>query len=100
MSEEADKESKTEEASDKKTRDPLDKVNVPFSREAPIFASVAGSLVAAAFLMHDAFGRLAQSLQRLIDDPGAWSLDDRAEAAQLVAAVVREAARPLVPILV
>ena len=43
MSDTDDKDSKTEAPSDKKVRDALDKGNIPFSREAPLFASILGS---------------------------------------------------------
>ena len=39
MSEAPDKESKTEEATEKKVRDTIEKGKVPFSKETPVFAS-------------------------------------------------------------
>ena len=45
MSEQADDDSKTEEATEKRIQDALDKGNVPFSKEAPVLTSMLGMLV-------------------------------------------------------
>jgi flagellar biosynthetic protein FlhB len=50
MAEGEDKDSKTEEPTEKKLRDAIDKGNVPFSREVPIFASILGTLVVSGVL--------------------------------------------------
>ena len=100
MAEAGDKETRTEEATEKKLRDALEKGNAPFSREAPIFASFAGILIVSAFLMKESFTRLALSLKRLIDDPGAWSLDGAADAINLFDGVTVEAGRALTASLV
>ena len=54
--EEPDKESQTEEATEKRIRTALEEGNVPFSREASIFASVAAALLVAAFVLKDVKG--------------------------------------------
>ena len=45
MSDAPDADSKTEEASEKKVQDAFDKGNVPFTREAAAFSSLAAVLV-------------------------------------------------------
>ena len=45
MAEDVDKESKTEEATEKKISDAVEKGNTPFSRETPLFASMVGILI-------------------------------------------------------
>lgn len=62
MAEAEDKESKTEEASEKKIADAIEKGNVPFSREATLFASLLGVLAALAFLVAAPVAKLAGSL--------------------------------------
>ncbi len=44
MSDDTDKESKTEEATERKVSDALEKGNVPYSRETALFASLLGIL--------------------------------------------------------
>jgi flagellar biosynthetic protein FlhB len=97
---EVDKDTKTEEATEKKIRDALEKGNTPFSREAPIFASFAAGLIIAAFLMKESFTRLALSLERLIDNPGAWSLEGSADAISLFTSIAGETGRALAASLV
>ncbi|TPW25762.1 flagellar biosynthesis protein FlhB [Pararhizobium mangrovi] len=62
MADEEDKESKTEDPSEKKIRDAIDKGNVPFSREAPIFASVLAILVYLVFFMPSGVDDLSRTL--------------------------------------
>ncbi len=92
MTDAPDKDSKTEEASEKKIRDALEKGNVPVSQEAAIFASLAGILVAAGFFVAPGGLRLAQSLQTLLDDPAKFSLANGQDAAALMLAAAIEAA--------
>jgi flagellar biosynthetic protein FlhB len=99
MSEAPDKESKTEEATERRIRDTVEKGNVPVSREAPIFASMLGILAIAAFFMADRSARLALALQQLIDDPGGWALENGTDATRLFAMVGGEAVRFLVPVI-
>ena len=74
MSEGPDKESKTEEATEKKIRDAVEKGNVPFSREAATLASLLGMVVIASFFLASSVGQLNLSLARLIDNAGGWPL--------------------------
>ena len=48
MAEEADQESKTEAATERRVREAIEKGDIPFSREAPVFASTLGLLIALA----------------------------------------------------
>lgn len=98
MSDAPDKESKTEEATEKKTRDALEKGNVPFSREASTFASLLGIFVITSFFIVNNVARLNMSLERFIDDPGGWSLENGADAVSLFGAVGMDAAHLLIPV--
>jgi flagellar biosynthetic protein FlhB len=100
MAEAADKESKTEEPTERRIRDAIEKGNVPVSREASIFASLAGILIIAAFLLASPVKRLSFSLEQLIDEPEEWALDGGRDASQLFAAIGGEAGRFLVPLVV
>ena len=58
MAENADKDSKTEEPTDKKFRDAYDQGNVPYSRETAALAGLLGILVVTGFFLVDAVGVL------------------------------------------
>ncbi|MDF2810264.1 MAG: flagellar biosynthesis protein FlhB [Microvirga sp.] len=99
MSEEADKESKTETASDKKIRDAVEKGNIPFSREAPMFASFLAFLLVLAFATRNNVKGLTEKLALFIDRPQDFRLDTGADAAILLHAVAAEVGLFLVPII-
>jgi flagellar biosynthetic protein FlhB len=75
MSDEQDKESKTEEPTEKKIRDAVEKGNIPFSREVPIFASSAAILVFFVFFMPTGASYLARSLADVFEKSDKWSLE-------------------------
>lgn len=99
MAEAADKESKTEEPTERRIKDSIEKGNVPVSREASIFASMVGILVIAAFFLSGRTVRLATALRQFIDDPGGWSLENGLDASQLVSAIGSETAWFLLPVI-
>jgi len=98
LAEQPDRESKTEEATEKKLRDAVEKGNVPFSKEAAALASLLGMLVVTSFFLANNISHLNFSLSRFIDAPGEWALDNRADAISLFAAVGVDVARLLLPI--
>src|SRR5262245_37751440 len=100
MAETADRESKTEEPTEGRIREAMEKGNIPFSREAPIFASMVAILVIAGFFLGDHSLRLTLVLRRLLDDPADWPLEHGSDASQLVAAIGFEAGRFLLPVIV
>lgn len=69
MSEAPDKDSKTEEPTEKKLRDVIEKGNVPFSREAPIFASTLAALVFFVFFLPSGAARLTGALREVFEKP-------------------------------
>ena len=58
MSESADKDSKTEEATEKRIRDTVEKGKLPHSREAALLASFVAILIFAVFFAADSIGDL------------------------------------------
>ena len=100
MAEQADKDSKTEEPTEKKLRDEIERGNVPVSREASIFASVAGMLIIAAFMAKDLERSMTVALERLFGDPGGWSLRNGSDAVALFQFVAWDMFRLLIPPLV
>lgn len=98
MSEDQDKDSKTEDASEKKISDALEKGNVPFSKEAPIFASLLGILLVLSFLVAEKVPALVSSLSRVFDNAGGYLINDGSDALLLFADIGRAVAVFLVPI--
>ena len=100
MSEDApDKDSKTEEASEKKTRDAIEKGNIPFSKETAVFGSLLG-IFFIAWLFSSRVSGMQSSLARFIDNPGGWSLENGGDAVNVLAGVGWDAAKLLFPAIV
>lgn len=98
MADSPDKESKTEPASEKKKRDSIEKGQTPSSKEALVFASLLGMLIVGGLLISDGVVRLTINLQRLIEDPGGWSLESGDDAVLLFRAIALEAGSFLLPL--
>ena len=77
MAESADKDSKTEEATEKKIRDAVEKGQLPHSREAAILASFVAILVFTVFFARDSVVELSGFLSSFLEKPDAWPLDTR-----------------------
>ena len=71
----ADKDSKTEEATEKKIRDTVEKGQLPHSREAAILASFVAILVFTVFFARDSAIELGSFLSIFLEKPDAWPLD-------------------------
>lgn len=91
-----DKESKTEEATEKRIRDALERGSVPHSREVVTFGSFLGILLVSSFFLSST-ARLRLALQSFIDDPGGWSLENGGDAVNVLAHVGTEVAALLIP---
>jgi len=98
MSEE-DKDSKTEVATEKKVRDALEKGNIPFSREAPMFASFVGILIVMGFSLKDRVGYITPRLTLFIDRADDFRLNSGADASSLFLAVFSDIGLFLLPLL-
>src|SRR5690349_1114239 len=99
MSDSEDKDSKTEAPSEKKVRDALEKGNIPFSREAPMFASILSILLVLTFVARSSTKALTEKLSLFIDRPQDFRLDSGADAAALIHAIALEVGQFLVPII-
>ena len=97
MSNGGDKEGKTEEATEKKIRDAIEKGSVPFSKELSAFAALLGFVIVTSFFIVGSAIALVSSLKGFIDDPGRWPLENTADAVQLFGAVNLDAAQFLLP---
>jgi flagellar biosynthetic protein FlhB len=99
MADEADKESKTEQASEKKIRDAIEKGNIPFSKEAPILAAIIAFIVFVLFFAIDTMVHLAVFLATFLERPHEWKLETRSDAIALYAIVFTEIGRATVVVL-
>jgi flagellar biosynthetic protein FlhB len=100
VSEAPEKDSKTEEATEKKVRDSVEKGQIPVSREAPIFASMLALLIIMSFLMSDNVRKLTYSLARLLDDPSGIRLRNSADAVAFFSTVGMAMAELIIPIVI
>jgi flagellar biosynthesis protein FlhB len=98
MADDEDKDSKTEEASEKKMRDAMEKGNVPFSRELPALASLASMVAAGAFFFGGSVVHLRNSLARFIDSPGDWPMENASDAILILQTVIWDAGKLLLPV--
>jgi flagellar biosynthetic protein FlhB len=86
MADEHDHESKTEEPTEKKLGDAVDKGNVPFSREVVTFGSLAGVLIAAKLMVAPNVASLTTTLRLLFANAGELRLEAHEDAGFLAAA--------------
>jgi flagellar biosynthetic protein FlhB len=99
VTESAEHESRTEEATEKKINDAIEKGNVPVSREIGVVAIFLGFLLAADFLMDAAGGRFTGSLAAMLASVAEFSFRSGADAQLYLIAISFEAARFLTPLL-
>jgi len=88
-----DKESKTEEPTEKKVRDTIEKGQLPFSREAPVLASFLAILSFAIFFASDTAAELSGFLSIFIERADGWSLANQSDAVALYRIVFLEIAK-------
>jgi len=100
MAGEEDKESKTEEATEKKTRDAIERGNIPFSKEASISVSLFGMLIALAYMIGERTLQLSSSLSRFLGEADQWPLENGADAARILEICTYAAALVVAPIAV
>jgi len=100
MSDGADKDSKTEEATEKKINDAVEKGNLPFSREVPIFASIVAFLILTLFVAVPGGMKLTAVLSELLDKSDDWRLTSADDARQLFGIVGAAVALALLPVLI
>jgi flagellar biosynthesis protein FlhB len=100
MAEQADRESRTEEPTEKKILDEFEKGNIPISREASVFAFTIALLAITAYMAKDLLRSVGFTLQRLLSDPSGLSIQNSADVVSLFNMLVRQIGTPLIPILV
>lgn len=98
MSEVEDRESKTEEPTEKKLSEAAEKGNVPLSREAVTFGSFCALLIALEIFALPATREIAETLRLLLGASGVLRLDDREAAQIVIASLLSHVAMALLPV--
>ncbi|MFT3988577.1 flagellar biosynthesis protein FlhB [Aestuariivirga sp.] len=99
MAEDTDREARSEEATEKRLSDAVEKGNVPFSREAVTCGSLIACLMALSLVGPLAAARVSVGLSSVLDGAGTIHLEDREEAAILLTAVLRVASLGILPVM-
>jgi flagellar biosynthetic protein FlhB len=97
MSDAPDKESQTEEASEKKLHDSIEKGDTPSSREAAVFASLLATLLYFVFFLRSGAARLIVALQQILDQCAQFRIGDGRDASALLEALVAAAGAFVLP---
>jgi flagellar biosynthetic protein FlhB len=100
MAEGPDQESKTEEPTEKKIRDSVEKGQIPISREASVFSSMIALLIIQSFLTVDSVRHLTSTLGQLIDDPSGIRIRNGTDAVELMVVVGGSSARLVLPMVI
>jgi flagellar biosynthetic protein FlhB len=100
MAEGPDQESKTEEPTEKKIRDSVEKGRIPISREASIFSSMIALLIIQSFLTVDSVRHQTSTLGQLIDDPSGIRIRNGTDAVELMVVVGGSSARLVLPMVI
>ncbi|MBP1853106.1 flagellar biosynthesis protein FlhB [Rhizobium halophytocola] len=98
MSDDQDKDSKTEDPTDKKIRDAVEKGNVPVSREVAIFASSLAFYIYIVFFLPDGIIHLGETLKDLFEQPDEWRLGTASDVVSLFVYLGWAAAGLLIPV--
>lgn len=91
-----DKDSKTEEATEKKIRDTIEKGKLPVSKEIAIFTSFLAILVYTVFFAGNSIAELGVFLSNFLEKPEAWPLGTERDVIELYRAVMVEIGRAVV----
>ena len=99
MAQQGDRESQTEDATEKKILDEVEKGNIPVSREAAVFATMLALLAIAAFMARDLLKSIGLTLELLSSDPGGLLLQNSADAVSLFSNLTWDIGKSLIPML-
>lgn len=100
MSDDQDKDSKTEAPSEKKISDAAEKGNVPFSREATMFASTLAIYIFFVFFLTDGVATLTEALKDIFEQPEAWRLENATDVVALITHLIWKSTALVVPVFV
>ena len=99
MSEDQDRDSKTQEASEKKIKDTMEKGNVPVSREVPVFLSLVSILIVCSLMLSGSTAGMEQLLGSIIAEAGTHRLESQLDLAELLTPIAQQSLIYLLPML-
>ena len=94
-----DRESKTQEASEKKVRDTIEKGNVPVSREVPVLLSLASIAIVCSLMVGRSVANIQHMLGSLLAESGTRRLESQRDLGELLAPVARQSLSQILPML-
>ncbi|MBO0903624.1 flagellar biosynthesis protein FlhB [Jiella sonneratiae] len=94
-----DRSSKTEQPTEKKIRDTVEKGNLPVSREAPILASLLAAMAFFTFQVREGAAHLLLALKSTMENPLQWELATGADAIHVLGMFAVEIGRFVMPAL-
>jgi flagellar biosynthetic protein FlhB len=97
MSDKPDKESQTEEPTDKRLHDSMERGDTPHSREVTIFASLLAALLFVTFFLRSSARPLVATLQNLLEQSGQYQIGAGRNAVHLIDATLGAAGLFLLP---
>ncbi len=97
MSADVDPEDKTEEPTEKRLHDAVERGEVAFSREAPLFASLSAVLIALIFVIPSRAEALLAAFAGIIGDPAGWRIRRGEDVLALATPLASAAAHFLMP---
>lgn len=100
MAESDDKDSKTEEATEKKIRDAVEKGQLPHSKEAPILASFVAILIFTVFFARESMLGLSGFLATFLEKPEAWPIETELDIVHLLRIVFFEIAKAIAAVMI
>jgi flagellar biosynthesis protein FlhB len=100
MAESVDRDSKTEEPTEKKIRDSIEKGQLPHSKEAPILASFAAILIFTVFFARDSVVELSGFLSTFLEKPEDWPIDTEVDVIGLMRIVFLEIGKAVAALLI
>jgi flagellar biosynthesis protein FlhB len=100
MTADVDPEDKTEEPTEKRLHDAVERGQIAFSREAPLFASLSAALVALVYIIPGRAQTLFTGLVSVIDDPAGWRIERGEDVLSILDVVIGAAAGFLWPTVV
>jgi len=95
-----DKDSKTENPTEKKLRETQEKGNVPHSKEATLFATMLATVIYVTFFLPARMGRMGEVLRDLFEKPDQWKLETGPDAISLFIRLGWEVANVVLPAMV
>jgi len=98
MAEDRDTDGKTEEATEKKIHDAVERGDVPVSREVPILASLTAILIALVFIVPSHSEAFVGALMRFLDDASGWRLERSNDVLALAGIVGIAAVQFIIPV--